>query len=441
MKIYDVIILGGGFVGPIISNKLIKKSNIIIEKSSNLGGNCRSKQLDNIIYDTGGPHIIFSKSDGILMDFKKALGQNFHELYRDAYIDLYGGIKFPYENGIAEADIEIRKKFIKSLINSRLNESISKKDFQNLGDFFEFNFGEMACKDYFFPYNEKIWNMSIKDLDYSWTKGRVQTLPIDKLVDNAFGDYSDGNKHQANFLYPKEGGIQALANSFKPSGEIVFNETCKTIKKNKDSNLWELQLESGEFISGKHLISTIPFIDVLNALSPVREDLVQMVREIKYNSLLTFMFAWEKTGSSVKIPLAIYNPDLSDDYHRLTSINYLSETMVPDNYEAVIIEKTIPMGFENSLDIEVEKDNAWNVVQKLIKQKLGEPKLYDSHFSEMAYVVNTSENTKIKELILGEIEKEGILCCGRLGRFEYINMDQAYDQASKLADQINEIIG
>ena len=69
---YDAIIVGGGISGLLMALALCKekKNVLVIEKSSNLGGNCRTYEIDGYHMDTG-PHAITGLSNGplkILMD-------------------------------------------------------------------------------------------------------------------------------------------------------------------------------------------------------------------------------------------------------------------------------------------------------------------------------------------------------------------------------------
>lgn len=428
-KNYDVIILGGGFVGSIISDGL-SCSHLVIEKSDRLYGHCKSVVNGGFTYDLGGPHIIFSHNDYVMQEFKSRLSFDYSENERDVYINVHDMIEFPYENGIANASLDIRKKFITGVVESRINK---KNPYQGLKSFFYSNFGKFACENYFFPYNDKIWKYDLNKIDTGWTKGRVQTLELTSLISSALGEYTTGMKHQAKFGYPKTGGIQRLAECYKPKGDVIFNQTVKKIRKYNE--VFELKLSDGQVVTTRNVISTIPPSDLISAVGDTPADVDEALRKLEFNKHVNIFIGWQSLGED--LPLAIYNPSDKDLFHRITFTNRLSKNMCPEGCEGAMIEMTIPSNKTLSLDSSWMVEEAWKLIKSLVNIDSPSFLVSDVHVSDYAYIINTVENQKSRKIVLDYIKSLDIVSTGRLGGFEYINMDVAWQKAVEVLDAIN----
>jgi len=95
------IILGAGIAGLSLAY-FLKEKTIILEKEEQIGGLCRSFELNGIFYDIG-PHIMFSKNKEIL-DFHTSLVQT-NQIRRSNKIYHKGKlIKYPFENDLVALD-------------------------------------------------------------------------------------------------------------------------------------------------------------------------------------------------------------------------------------------------------------------------------------------------------------------------------------------------
>lgn len=81
-------ILGGGWAGLLSALEIKNRQNDaqieILEKNEegNLGGLLRSETIDGFTYDTGGPHILFSKNGKTLDAILEIMGENWKQMER-----------------------------------------------------------------------------------------------------------------------------------------------------------------------------------------------------------------------------------------------------------------------------------------------------------------------------------------------------------------------
>ena len=222
MNKYDEIILGGGWAGLLYADMKVSEHNrkiAIIEKESenNKGGLLRTEIIDGLTFDTGGPHLLFSRDANIISKIIELLGDNVSKRERNNCV-LYGDkfIPYPFENGLYKLDPYLRVNFVKGIIDRMI--FIAKNSEwkpSNFKDWITGFFGDIMAREYLIPYNSKIWKRPLENMAADWifTPGRLPFPQLEDMIKAAAGLPSIGYKEQAYFYYPNRGGIQSLFNS------------------------------------------------------------------------------------------------------------------------------------------------------------------------------------------------------------------------------------
>ena len=185
-------ILGGGWAG-LLSAYEIKKTMPsievqVLEKSSagSHGGLLRSETIDGFTYDTGGPHILFSRNKDVLHSILEILDGKWKQMERKNFVHFEGMIlPYPFENGIYLLPPEDRAK-----IGIGILKNLSRMDYNKNwvpDSFYEWIygiFGEEMGSRYLEPYNRKIWKRDLKKFDASWvfTPGRLPLPAMEDIV-------------------------------------------------------------------------------------------------------------------------------------------------------------------------------------------------------------------------------------------------------------------
>jgi hypothetical protein len=71
----------------------------------------------------------------------------------------------------------------------------------------------MMCREFFFPYNRKMWRTPLRDMEYSWTSWSVPVPAFEDILAGARGDIRKGMGYNPSFLYPCSGGMNALVSA------------------------------------------------------------------------------------------------------------------------------------------------------------------------------------------------------------------------------------
>ena len=71
-------------------------------------------------------------------------------------------------------------------------------------------FGPGISKHFMFPYNEKLWKISLNRSTTHWMGRFVPRPAVWQVLEGAFNRQSSASGYNATFLYPDQGGISIL---------------------------------------------------------------------------------------------------------------------------------------------------------------------------------------------------------------------------------------
>jgi len=423
-------ILGGGLTGLVLAYHLKDKAEVL-EKENECGGLCRSLKEDGFTFDYGGAHIIFSRDKKAVDFMRKVLGSNCRQGRRENKIFYKGNfVKYPFENGLYDLSPEDRFECLYYYLI---------KDSDKPGNFKQWmycTFGKGIAEKYLIPYNEKIWKTKAEDLSLKWASGRVPEPPLQDVIKSAVGVPTEGYTHQLHFYYPKKGGIGSLISGLeKKSSRIVKDFEVNKIRKENGS--W---LASNKKISKKYdlLVSTIPLFDLLGALEGIPEKVQDALDGLRYNCLITVMLGID--SPKLLDYTAVYFPDKEVVFHRLGFPRVFSSNNVPDGRTSVVAEITAMEGSslwkmsDKQLEKQVIDDlDSLNVINK---KKICFAKVKRFKY---AYVIYDKDYYRNIQIVKEFVKKQGIILCGRFAEFEYLNMDDCVNRASKLAQKIRSL--
>lgn len=187
---YDAVIVGAGFAGATIANKLANsnKKVLIIDKRNHIGGNAYDYfDKDKIIVHKYGPHIFHTNYQEVFSFLKKfspffkyehrVLGNLDNQLVPVPFN--FRSLELTHTK--KEAD-KIKKLLLKYFKNQT---RVSVFDLMNHKDRIIKKFGKFVFDKVFAYYTAKQWNIKIKDID----KSVINRVPVILgYQDTYFGD-------------------------------------------------------------------------------------------------------------------------------------------------------------------------------------------------------------------------------------------------------------
>ena len=431
-----VCILGAGWAGLLCSyeiKKLNPDAHVEIyerERRDNLGGLLRSEVINGHTFDIGGPHILFSRNKEILKEVVSFLGENVRSLERKSFIHYEGKlIQYPFENGLFSLDGEQRAKFGEGLINAMIQNAKNPNWVPtNFMDWIYGFFGNEMASKYLEPYNRKIWKRDPNDIDADWvfSPGRVPFPELSSLIRSVAGIPTTGNKEQADFYYPRRGGINALYNSLlriveKYGVKVRCGEEVKGLAK-RTNGKWTVN-GLGEY---DKVISTLP-LNEISSLVESPTDISNNANSLDFNQVVVTGISINKPGPEQH---AVYVPDNGVNFHRYTWMSSLTSD-TPEGKSNIISEVTVPKGIDLNLEENISKTIEGFANLGVIKSD-GDVDFIKSWPHKYGYPVYTKGNRAKAAGVLDYLREQGIYSVGRWGSWEYWNTDKVFEAVKNI---------
>lgn len=426
-------ILGGGIASLSLAANLDEKT-IIFERENELGGLCRSFDLNGLVYDIG-PHIIFSKNQEVLELHNSLVEVESHKRLNRILLNGHY-TQYPFENflgSLAEGDRD------RALVDF-LNNPYSDLPVTSMQQFFLSKFGEGMTDLYFRPYNAKIWKFDPAALDLQMVE-RIPNPPRQDVVDGANGTPKEGYVHQAVFTYPKEGGFASLISAYeemtRSKGHLINTDAdVKSLHRNDDGT-WNITTSSGTTTVDK-VISTVPLPNLPKLLTGIEvpEAIFQAADEMKFNSIHIVMMQFR--GDRLTDQFALYVPDTDVIFHRLSRLNFLGKAYGSPEVFNLMAEVTFrPDSHLSRLTKDEVLDECLRGLDELGIANKSELIDFEVRSFQHAYVIYDMNHRKRTDMVLDWLAKAGITCHGRFGKFEYQNSDAVVEDSLALAAKLN----
>jgi protoporphyrinogen oxidase len=291
-------------------------------------------------------------------------------------------------------------------------------------------FGRGITEKYLRPYNEKVWKTRAEDMGIDWVEGRVPDPPLEDVLKASLGIPTEGYTHQLHFLYPRDGGVQALTDALAPKVRAVTGFAVTSVR--RAGGRWVVS-DGGEERTYDRLVSTIPIPDLVRALEGVPSEVRDAAGALVHRSLYTVMLGVDR--EDLNDLHWLYFPRPEDGLFNRASFpaNY-SDRVCPPGASSVLAEITCTVG-----------DEVWQMppeaVVEHVTAKLDEAGLIDRRevfFSRTcrtphAYVIFDRGHRRNLDLVNAFTARLGIESVGRFGQFDYINTDQCILRALELA--------
>ncbi|EMF7763888.1 NAD(P)-binding protein [Campylobacter coli] len=407
-------IIGAGISGMSIARLLKDGFEVeVLEKFNNVGGIARTKDVGGKPYHINGGHCFNSKFDDVLdFVFNTVLDKDkWNYLPRKAEILFKNNwVTYPIEFSIKEID-SFDTSLAFQITKEMFNASYEKG--KNLEEWFINHFGLTLAKEYFIPYNTKIWGIAPKNMDNVWIEDEKQMkLPVptkESFYKSLVGKITDKMSHAA-FYYPKTNNQNTFIEAIGEGVDILTNYDVKDIT--KENNQWIVNGEKKYDI----LINTSPLDLIPQILKNIPIKALSCFNKLKYNKVTNIF--WETDGS-LDITWG-YIPDPSIGFHRISNTGSIVQ----------------PKGNFCTTEAigEIPYDRLVEEGQKIPFLK----KPLDYNVTEHAYVFFDLNYTKAKTGAISYLDSLGIYSHGRFGEWEYYNMDVCIKRSIDLAKNIKE---
>jgi protoporphyrinogen oxidase len=382
------IIIGAGPAGLTAAYELVHRTDIqpiILEKSKDIGGICKTVNYKGNRLDIGG-HRFFSKSDRVMkwwlniLPLEHQANDNLTIQYQKKSRSLTSS-EFPTASPGSEKVMLVRNRlsriyYLKKFFSYPLSLSFGtlrklgpvkllrigfsylktkikpRKEEKTLEDFFINRFGTELYATFFKDYTAKVWGVSCNAIPAEWGVQRVKELSVGKAILHALQDWlpfkKDNSISQKNkqtslierFLYPKYGPGQLWEEVARiiveKGGEIHFSQDVTRI--NHDGNMIKsveaINPDTNEkkIFEGDYFFSSMPVNLLIQGFNPAAPREVTKVSEgLQFRDFMTVGLLLKKlTVNELIKDNWIYMQDRSIKVGRLQVYNNWSPYMVKD---------------------------------------------------------------------------------------------------------------
>ncbi len=429
----NTAIIGAGASG--LSLALMLDGDVtVFEQSDRSGGHCRTTVQDGWTFDQG-PHIMFSRDSDVLDFMIASLGDNVHQSRRRNRVYADGRmVKYPFENDLRSLDLDARTHCLLTYLFN--DHAPLAKNPSNLDEWFLGHFGEGMTDLYFRPYNEKVWNVALRDLSMSWSE-RIPSPPPADVVKGALGVATEGYLHQLNYHYPLVGGYQAITDAWTkllPENCLRLHTVVTSIE--KLGRRVQVTTTSGTEQFDR-VISTAPMSSLPSLVADVPTSIREAVRSLRVNPIDVITLGYR--GEDPNHYTAVYFADESYWPNRVSSPSVFSPRNAPDGCFSLQAEITFPPGdgYRKIADDTLVAHVHEGLVSSGLVEAGSEPVFHDVQRVESAYVVYTNGYESTVATIREWALEAGITLHGRFGSFDYLNVDGCVQRSQELARVLN----
>lgn len=428
----QIVIIGAGLTGLSTAYHLEQLGFYdykLFEKESTCGGLCRSIKSNNFTFDYTG-HLLHINDNYFEQFIKNTIGfDNLNSINRRSFIyskDKY--TRYPYQinlYGLPEDTIvESIEEFVKR------DPDLEDNNFYN---WVLKHFGAGLGKNFFFPYQKKIFQYDIKKLTTSWMGRFVPKTSLKDLITGAIKDRSEESfGYNSKFFYPKKDGIEAWVKTIeKKLKNPIYktHEVCSIDSVNKIINFKNNKTEKY-----KILINTMPLDIFLNIIKePSNKNLKVYSKKLLCNTVVNFNLGINRSDLSQKH--WIYFPEEKYSFYRIGFPHNFSNYMAPKNCSSLYGEFSYLNKAEN-LDIILGKS------LKQVKQlfNIQESEILSENIIKIkhAYVIYNKWREDNLDNIINALNDINIQSIGRYGQWKYSSMQEAILDGKQAAKQITE---
>ncbi|MFN7130991.1 MAG: protoporphyrinogen/coproporphyrinogen oxidase [Myxococcales bacterium] len=419
----EILILGGGLAGLSAAYHLGGGFRIL-EKSDRVGGFTRTEVLDGFSFDVTG-HWLHLRDPETKALVARLMPDAFVTIQRVARVFSHGVFtRYPYQVNTHGLPPGIVSECVVGFVEANYGEQgrpLRERAPQTFADFILRYLGEGFAKHFMFPYNQKIYTVHPRELTADWCGRFVPKPTLKEVVDGALGVGTDQAGYNATFLYPKEGGIEALPRSFLP--HLKGPVECGVQPVAIDWKGRTLALSDGRTLPWTKLLSTINLPHVVQLLekggAPVPAEVSSAARRLRGTTVTYVNVAAKGTGKGIQW---VYFPEPEFAFYRAGSFSAAYDKLAPPGCQSFYVE----FAAQGPLDHDLVRRQA---IEGLVKCGLLES-ADDVLFAvvreiQNAYVLYDRDYGPARQTVMSFLDGVGIETAGRYGKWEYSSMEDA----------------
>ena len=425
-----IVILGGGLAGLSVAFHL-KKGYLLFEKEDRAGGLCRSHQVKGFTFDYTG-HLLHFRSSYVKDLAFRLLGENIKSHRRRAWIFSHNVFtRYPFQANTFGLPPEVIKECLLGFLESRRSRS-SEASVKNFHQWILKQFGSGIARHFMLPYNRKLWTIPLEEISLDWLNPFVPRPTVAEVIKGALIDQQSNLGYNAQFYYPKYGGIESLVQAFLANLSPIYTG----YDANKiDLNKKEVYFGNGEKAGYEILVSTLPLPELIKICQPVPVEVKEAASKLKFCSVYNLNLGIR--GRRHRNKHWVYFPEEDFSVYRVGLNTSFCPQLAPSGQSSIYTE----VSYSASKPLDREG------IDEKIKADLLRVGVID-HPSDItvklpldikyAYVIYDHQRQKRVDITQSFLQANQIYSLGRFGSWSYLTMEDVILEGRKVAHLIGK---
>ena len=433
----ETLIVGAGLTGLSCAYHLAEPSRYrLLEREDAVGGLARTRKRPGGFLCDGTGHWLHLRTEPIKKLVHDLLGDALVPRQRRARIFSKGVFTlYPFQANTYGLPQEVIAECLTGLIRARYETEHPEP--RSYLDWIQREFGPGICKHFMIPYNEKIYGVPLDTLAADFAAKYIPRPDIDAVVKGALGLSPEALGYNAQFVYPKRGGIGALAEAMHAGVERKAEHGRQPVA--IDVRKRTAKLDDGEVIRFEHLVNTAPLPDLVSLCragdsSAVPEAVVEAAGRLRANSVFYFDVAIKGAPTEHQDYHWIYLPEREFPFYRVGSYSAVEPSLAPPGHRSYYVEMS---HYGEAMDPARLEQPVLDGLRRigLITDEADLVFMVPNVLSP-AYVLFDDHYEASRRTILEWCESVALTTVGRYGKWQYNAMEDAMREGREAALQI-----
>ena len=431
-----LLILGAGLAGLSAAYQARKQGRpyLCFEAQDRLGGLVRSEQVNGFSFDYTG-HLLHMRDPRTvaLVNDELGLRHAFTPVQRDSWVYANGRFtRAPYQANLFGQPISVVRECLEGVLQAHgILPAPAKKaarralaaGFNSFEDFNLAAFGPGIYKHFMEPYNLKLWGVHPSRMSTGFMGRFVPKPGLRQIFEGALFDIGKPLGYNANFIYPKAGGIEVLAKGLASKVQAHCAMAAVAI----DPKRKEVTFSDGQVVAYSRLVSTLQLPDLVARVQGAPAGVRAAAKRLRAVSVLNVNFG--VVGRNITTMQWAYVPEAALPFYRVGFYHNFSAALAPKGGSSVYAE----LSYSAERPIDKAKAPA-QVKAGLMTMGLlrKDDRIAAQWVADIrnAYVTYDAHRAQSVGLIQDWMRQQGIRSVGRWGNWEYAAMEDAIWQGA-----------
>ena len=434
-----ILVVGGGIAGLAAARTIAAAGApfLVLEREAEPGGWCRSFRSGRYLFDMSG-HFFHSSDPGMREWVRGLGGVSWRTVSRDARVFLRRTLTpYPFQANLHGHSREFVRECLYGFAAERIREAVhGPVEPGNFEEWLLGRFGKAMCREFFFPYNRKMWRTPLRDMGYGWTSWSVPVPAFQDLLAGARGETRTGMGYNPSFLYPRSGGMGSLVSALAAGVRDRVRTGTRVVRIDHRKRIaWSAD---GEAFPYEAIVATAPLPDVARACDPLPAGVGAAAGALRWVKVLS-------VNLGVRNPAAapghwVYVPERAYPFFRVGFLSNVSPSSAPKGCVSLFVEKSFPSGARIDVGAEV-RAAIRGLVRMGVLRRGQSPEVAAPVLLDPAYVVFDHAHGKASASVRGYLRGKGIFAAGRYGAWDYNGMEASMADGMRAAREALRSVG